>query len=375
MWTLIGIFVGLFIVLVLVIILYRKYWKFPLDTAESRRQLFPVTDSKRSHTTIQISWHPELNITKKSDGLVDVERVENNLHCERGYYTTKEGGVQIFWQSYRPKRLEDVTKALVMLHGYSDHCDYSIRQHAMTWATLNNTWVFTLDYPGHGRSDGLWALIEDWGVLIGQIAEVVDNIFIPEVQKIQTPLFCWGGSQGGAVAIHLCMSRPDLFLGALLISPMCGFGDDVKPSPCAIKCLTCVSKLLGWLPVVPGRDHSTLIFEDQEIYESVDSGPQCNKLNYRGKPRLATGRELLRATLEIGTRSKSEMTTAFLVVHGDNDALCPIEETRKFYDMAPVEDKMFKEIPGGWHAIIEHDVPGIHQLLFDWVNKRLDIPI
>jgi len=260
---------------------------------------------------------------------------------------------------------------LVMLHGYSDHCDYTLRQHAMTWATLNNTWAFTLDYPGHGRSDGLWALIEDWAVLIRQIAEIVDNLFLPQVQEIQQPLFCWGASQGGAVAIHLCMSRPDLFQGALLVCPMCDFGDDVRPSPCAITFLTCVSKFLGWLPLVPGKDYTLLIYDDQEIYESTTTGPQSNKLDYRGKPRLATARELLRATLEITSRSVTEMTTPFLVVHGDNDFVCPIEQTRKFYNIAAAEDKMFEEIPGGMHGIFESDVSGIYQHLFDWINKRL----
>lgn len=371
MWRIIlGLSLGLLFLLIIVL-LYRKYLKFPLDTAEARRNRFPIDSQKRSHPAPQVSWHPALKITEQSNGVLDDERIEKNLSVDRGYFTIKNDNVKIFWQSYRPKMKEDVTHGLVMLHGYSDHSDYTVRQIAMTYATLNNSWVFTFDYPGHGRSDGLWGLIGDWAVLIAQIAEIIDNLFLPKVREIQKPLFCWGGSQGGAVAIHVCMSHPNLFSGAVLVCPMCDIGEDIRPPECAVSCLTCVSNIVGWLPAVPGKDHSLLTFEDPKVYQSVKFGPHRNKLAYSGKPRLATGRELLRATLEIISRSGTEMMTPFLLIHGDNDMVCPIQQSREFYDMAKVKDKVFEEIPGGWHAVLEKDLEGNYQLMFEWINTRL----
>jgi len=361
-----GLSLGLFL-LIIMVFLCRKYLKFPLDNAEARRILYPVT-GKRSHPAPQYFWHPALNVTMQSNGYGDDERVEQSLHTERGYYTTEEGQVKIFWQSYRPKRLENVTHALVMLHGYADHCDFTVRQQAMTSATLNNTWVFTLDYPGHGRSDGLWAFIEDWAVLIAQIAEVVEIFFLPQIRAIGKPMFCWGTSQGGAVAIHLCMSHPNLFEGAVLLCPMCDIAKDVRPTECAVRCLVCASRFAGRLPVIPSEDLSLLLFEDHIIIENLGNS---NKLDYRGKPRLATGRELLRAATEIISRSANEMTTPFLLIHGDNDRICPIEQSKEFYKTAAVEDKMFEEIPGAWHLVLEYDIERTFQVIFDWINQRL----
>ena len=83
-----------------------------------------------------------------------------------------------------------MTHALVMLHGYGNHCYFRLHTAAMTYATLNNSWVFTFDLPGHGRSDGLWVFIGDWEVIIGQIAELVDSFFLPQARELEKPVFC-----------------------------------------------------------------------------------------------------------------------------------------------------------------------------------------
>jgi len=190
MWNvLVGLFSGCIFVFIL-ITLCTKLTKLPLDTAEARRNAFPTMIHKRSHPAPQVAWHPALKIRKLPNGLLDDERVEKSLQAEQGYYTIRNNDVRIFWKSYRPKKLEDVTYAVVLCHGYGDHCDYQSRQYAMTHAALNKAWTFTLDYPGHGRSDGLWAYIGDWALLIKQIAEVVEKTFVPMVQQLGKPMFC-----------------------------------------------------------------------------------------------------------------------------------------------------------------------------------------
>ena len=109
------------------------------------------------------------------------------------------------------------------------------------------------------------------------------------------------------------------------------------------------------------------------MVESHRIGPNRNKLRYPGRPGLATARELLRAMAEIISRSATEMTTQFLLIHGDNDYVCPIEQSREFYNMANVEDKVFEEILGGLHSFIEQNTVRIYSLIFEWINKRLHI--
>jgi len=359
------------ILIVAGIYVYRKLFKFPLDTAEARRSAFPIITIKRSHPSPQLAWHPALKVTKQANGLVDDERVEKNLHTEWGYYSTKEEGVKIFWQSHRPMKLDEVTNAVVFLHGYGDHCDYGMRQLALTFATLNNSWVFAFDYPGHGRSDGLWGFIGDWEVLIKQIAEVVENAFRPDVEKLQKPLFCFGGSQGGALAICLCMSHPQLFKGLVLSSPMCDVSDEIKPSRLLQTLLECAVQVAGTLPITPGKDHSKLIWKDPNEYYSFNCGDNRNKLSYSGKPRLATAKALLQGISEITSRSATEMKTPFFLLHGDSDYVCPIEKSREFYNTAFVQDKTFEVIRGGWHSMWSHNRERIYGLIFRWINERL----
>jgi len=351
-------------------LLTRKFLTHKWDTATARRRIFPVGTKKRSHSSPQVNWHPRLKIQKQADGFVDGRNIENSLSVEHGYYTTLTG-VKLFWQSHRPKRLEDVTHIVVNCHGYGDHCDYGVRQTALTLAALNSAWVFSYDMPGHGRSDGLWALIDDWRNMILQVAELVECCFLPKTDELQKPVFCWGESLGGAVAIHLCMCRPEIFKGVVLSSPMCGIADDIKPPELVVKALIFLSSFAGTLPITPAKDQSPLVWKDPNDYHSIVLGPQQNFLNYRMKARLATARELLRGSTEIIERASTEMKTPFLIIHGDSDYVCPIEMSRKFHRNALVEDKMLKEVSGGWHAVFTSDIEKIYQDAFDWINKRI----
>jgi len=361
---------SLIIILTAVTVLgITKFLTFPLDTGMSRRKFFPIT-GKRSHPSPQVCWHPALKITKNSDGLVDSEKLERNLQTECGLYTTK-GGVKLFWQSYRPKTLDQVTHSIVILHGYSDHCDYRIRQQALTIATLNKAWVFIFDYQGHGRSDGLWCYISDWKLLIAQCAEIVEHVFLPQVRKLGKPIFCMGNSLGGAVAIHLSMLRSNLFRGVILMCPMCGIADNVKPPKPLWQALVFIAKFAGRLPITPGENLSHLVFKNQKFYESMYLGPHSNRLNYRHKTRLATGREILYASTNTISRARTDMRTPFLIIHGDSDYLCPIEKSEEFFNQAQVVDKRFEKIPGGWHGLDEHDLVKAFDVIFGWVNKRI----
>lgn len=353
----------------------RKFLKLKLDTAEVRRKVFPpMLAGKRSHPSPQTCWHPALKISKNLDGSVDDVSLERRLDYKRGFYHAKRGGVKIFWQSWRPKTLEKVSHGMVVCHGYGDHSDYGERQKSMTFALLNNAWVFTFDYPGHGRSDGLWGLISDWKLLIAQIAETIEEVFLPKLSAIKKPLFCLGTSQGGAAAIHLCMYRPKLFRGLLLLCPMCDVADEVKPSAVVTNALVFFSKIAGKLPVSPVRDFTILIFKNPKEYELQKVGPYRNLLCYSGKPRLATSRELLFASIEIIQRAALDFRTPFLLVHGDCDQVCPIEKSKEFYEKAGVEDKTFEEISGGWHFLFDpiHNPERTYGLMFNWINQRID---
>jgi len=356
-------------------ILWKKFLKLPLDSADTRRKVYPTTSSKRSHPTPQTCWHSRLKIQKKLDGTVDDGRLEKSLNYEKGYYTTwRRGSTKIFWQSWRPKRLDKVTHGLIICHGYGDHCDYGERQKALTFAALNEAWVFSFDIPGHGRSDGLWGYISDWKLMIAQIAEVIEEVFFTQLSKLDRPTFCFGTSQGGAIAIHLCMQRPELFKGLVLACPMCDIADEVKPPASLTNILVFLSKFGGKLPVMPITDHRKLICKNPEEYERQRVGPHRNLLSYSGKPRMATARELLFASLETIDRAAVDLRTPFLIVHGDCDYVCPIEKSKEFYEKAGVKDKTFKEIPGGWHFLFDpiHDSEKIWELFFSWINERIN---
>jgi len=130
--------------------------------------------------------------------------------------------------------------------------------------------------------------------------------------------------------------------------------------------------LAGILPVAPASDSAKLCWKSEHVYESIILGAYRNHLRYPGKPRLATAREFLYAGTEIARRAVTEMKTPFFIIHGDRDCVCPIEKSMEFYRKSVVEDKTFKEIPGDLHGILENDIEGKYDLMFKWINARID---
>jgi len=341
------------------------FLSFEHDSAEARRTAFPT--KQREHPTPQVGWHPDLKI-KEADGIVDAMCLEDSLQVKQGYYKLKSENVKIFYRSYRPSNIRDVSHGIVLCHGYTDHLDYTIRQVALTMATLNSAHVFTFDIPGHGRSDGLWCLINDWNHMVKQIAEMVETIFCKEMRDNGKPVFCWGYSQGGALAIHLCMSHQYLFKGAILLSPMCEVA--AKPGPWLEGLLNAISYIAGSFPLVPTSDNSINVWKDPKIHHSFKLGPHKNLLAYPGNPRFATARELLLACNEIGRRAKNEMKTPFLILHGTDDKVCPQKASKQFHKTAPVKDKTFISLPGVWHGLLTENIVQHYKYQFDWINRR-----
>ncbi|VAH92520.1 unnamed protein product [Triticum turgidum subsp. durum] len=108
--------------------------------------------------------------------------------------------------------------------------------------------------------------------------------------------------------------------------------------------------------------------------DEIRRNPYC----YKGRPRLKTAHELLRASLRVESEVLTQVTLPFLVVHGGGDRVTDPSVSQLLCREAPSTDKTLKLYPGMWHALTSGELPeNIDKVFFDiiaWLDHRSGPP-
>ncbi|XP_043711179.1 caffeoylshikimate esterase-like [Telopea speciosissima] len=259
-------------------------------------------------------------------------------------------------------------KALIFLcHGYAMECSISMKGTGIRLA-MEGFAVYGIDYEGHGKSDGLEAYIPFFDDLVNDCSSYFTSIS-EKTENKRKLRFLLGESMGGAVALLLHQNKPDYWDGAVLVAPMCKIADDMKPHPLVLSGLAKLSKIIPKWKIIPTKDIIDLAIKEQERRDEVRSNPLC----YKGKPRLKTGSELLRVSLEL-EKNLYQVSLPFLIVHGGDDKVTDPSISKLLYESAASEDKSFKLYPGMCHALTSGEPVDNINLVFtdiiDWLDHR-----
>lgn len=254
------------------------------------------------------------------------------------------------------------THVLVFFHGYTSNSDLYL-EYCSNFARAGAL-VVMVDVPGHGRSDGLLTYVRDWWVFIAQIWEVLDMV-MPEVSAGKggntLKVFGCGVSLGGGITACLALQRPKFFAGVCLIAPMLFVADDVKPPQLVQTVLkSLVVPLIPSWPITPAKELEGLDFHDAEHGRAFTN--KGNPLSMKGcKARLATAVQMGLVFPDWMAKHLEEMSTPFLVVHGQDDKICDPGMSQVLYDKARCKDKSLKMIPGAYHCELFCCLPGIEK--------------
>ena len=321
--------------------LLRRVFSHPLDSAEARRKAFPPEPGR----------HPHL---LPADAL-------NGLKQESGFF---EG---MWWQVLIPKG--SPTCLVIGVHGYADHSDYLMINHAREVALKNNALVFLFDQTGFGRSDGLWAFIPDWFRHVASCGRII------EFAKKKFPglkTFGLGFSMGGAVLLSLCIEHKHVFDGMILLAPMCRIADHLKPSSLIMAILRVVSLLVPDLPVTPVPDLAMYAYREPRLFNAILAR---NHLNYKMQPRLATAWEMVRAQNWM-EQNMEKVKTPFIILHGSADMIVDHSSSQELVKRASSEDKELVLLPGYAHCIMGAGQPvelslKPYALVTEWLKVRI----
>ncbi|XP_077213936.1 caffeoylshikimate esterase-like isoform X3 [Tasmannia lanceolata] len=254
-----------------------------------------------------------------------------------------------------------------LCHGYGMECSISMKGTGIRLAKVGYA-VYGVDYQGHGKSSGLQGYIPNFDDLVNDSSDYFTSICEEEENKMKLR-FLLGESMGGAVALLLHRKKPKFWDGAVLVAPMCKIAEKMKPHPLVIKLLNKLSRIIPTWKIIPTKDIIDIAIKNPEKREEVRNNPLC----YKGKPRLKTGHELLRVSLDI-EKTLHQVSLPFMIVHGGDDIVTDPSVSRLLHESAASSDKTFKLYPGMWHALTSGEPPENIELVFSdivaWLDER-----
>lgn len=273
----------------------------------------------------------------------------------RGTLTT-EDGVELHTQTLVPEA--SLQAAVVLVHGFAEHCG---RYGGVARAfAQEHVAVHAYDQRGYGRSGGPRAYVDRFDDYLDDLGQVLS---FAQSRTPDRPLFLFGHSMGGLVALKYVLERAPSLQGLILSAPALEVNPNLAPV------LRRLAQVLGHIaPTLPTtRTPEGAISRDPAVVTAAKNDP----FNYHGRIPARTGAELLRAGREVRGQMDS-LRVPFLLLHGTADRLVPPAGSRALYRRAAAADKTLHIYEGLYHETF-HD-PEKEQVQSDlatWVRDRL----
>ncbi|KAJ7975879.1 Caffeoylshikimate esterase [Quillaja saponaria] len=293
---------------------------------------------------------------------------QDNVRYEEEFILNSRG-MKLFTCRWLPMNQEP--KALIFIcHGYGMECSITMSSTATRLVKAGYA-CYGMDFEGHGKSDGLVCFVDNFYYLVEDVSNHYTSICEKKENKNRMR-FLLGESMGGAVLLLLHRKNPTFWDGAVLVAPMCKIANDMRPNAMVTNILSALSKLIPTWRIIPGQDIIDVAFKLPEVREQVRSNPYC----YKGRPRLKTGYELFRVSLEL-EQKLNEVSLPFLVLHGEDDKVTDKSVSKLLYEVASSSDKTLKLYPEMWHGLLYGEPPENINIVFsdviNWLEERSGI--
>lgn len=228
--------------------------------------------------------------------------------------------------------------------------------------------AFAVEYEGHGRSEGPRGLIRNPHTVVADCAAFFSSVRQRE-EFLGKPAFLYGESMGGGLALLVYRRQPDAWDGAVLLAPLCKLEGKMQlPKPME-KVMVGLARCFPKWRILPAGDILESSFQDPAKRDRAMQNPYM----YVGRPRLGTGRSLLKICKDIEEHME-EITLPFLVVHGEADSILNPAASRALHARSKSRDKTIVMVPGLGHCMLEgetdDDSEKVYKEIFAWLEKH-----
>ncbi len=279
--------------------------------------------------------------------MIRIERGSGNL---TGY-----GGIRLRFLSWI---VPGARAAFQVVHGLGDHAarydEFAVRaaeRGLSTWA---------LDLRGHGRSAGPPGYVEDFATLVADV--LAFRAFVRARLAEDAPLFLFGHSLGGLLALRTLQINAHAFAGAAVSSPWLS---EPKPPPDWKELLARV--LLHVAPGFrfPNGIAAADLSHDPAVVRAYDADPLVQRFITPALYHAArSAQEAVRAEPEA-----IQSPVLFLLAGADRVVSTPASET---FALRVGEAATVETFPGLFHEVWNEAGSGpVYRSLFGWVEERI----
>ncbi len=270
-------------------------------------------------------------------------------------FTTFDG-LRLFARCWLPPG--EVSGVLVVVHGFTEHGG----RYASLAEQLNRFGfaVYALDLRGHGQSDGPRVFVRSFDEYLADVELYLDRV---RAQQPGKPLFLFGSSMGGTIAVWLAILGRAEVRGLVLCAPALAVGPRVFPW--LRRLASFASAILPRLRLV--RLGCAMISRDPQVVADFRNDPWV----FHGRFPVRTGAELLRAMRQVQEKMEN-VSLPFLLLHGGGDVVADPQGSRDLVARAASADKTLKFYDGLYHDLL--DEPEKEQVrgdLMAWLRERV----
>ena len=251
---------------------------------------------------------------------------------------------------------ENLRAGVLLIHGLGEHIG---RFDELAGVLLDSGIAFiAADLPGHGKSDGKRGCIKNYRLMHEMIDTLSGEFWKTFPGK---PLFLYGHSLGGGIAMEYLTSCDSKFKGAVITSPWLKLS--FEPEKSKILLAGIMKNIMPSL-VQPSGLVAGNISHDSEVVEKYVNDPLVHD-------RISVG--LFHNAVTAGKYSlehASSLKIPVLLMHGSDDRITSPDGSREAASKSPMIQ--LKIWDGGYHEL--HNEPFRREVfgyITDWINLQL----
>ena len=269
---------------------------------------------------------------------------------------TAADGTTIFLRSWSPEKPE---RQLLLVHGYAEHSGRY--DHVAAAFAARGFVVDAFDHRGHGRSGGVRCHVD-------RFADFLDDIDAVHVRARDRngvlPATVLGHSMGGLLTLAWMIERQPLLASAIVSAPALTIGSAL-PAWRRLLAKT-LRRIRPTLAMASDLD-ATALSRDTEVQRRYLEDPLIEL-----RMTMALGAELMEGA-DRTAASAGALAVPTLLIHGEDDPLCPVEASREFYAGVRSEGSDLRTYPGLRHEILnEPEHPRILEEILAWQEALVD---
>ncbi|MCB0542606.1 MAG: lysophospholipase [Saprospiraceae bacterium] len=253
--------------------------------------------------------------------------------------------------------VENPRAVIALVHGQSEHIGRY--RHLAEWFNAHGVALVGFDQQGYGKSDGKRGHVRSLEVLLDDIGQLLEET---ENRYRGIPLFLYGHSMGGNLALNFALRRAPALSGIIATGPWIRLA---FPAP-GLKILAAkVLKKITPALTLPTGLAAHFLSRDEKVVKAYQDDPLVH-----GQLSVIAGLELLEGASWLD-RFSGTVESPLLLMHGGGDKITSAEATKAFSDRVSGEvthrewDDLYHEI----HNEAEQDQ--VFEYILSWMDHIL----